>query len=66
MNEWYEMAKKEGALGGKIMGAGGGGFFMFCVLENRSQFLEAMIRNGLVKCDFSIQSEGSKVLLGFN
>ena len=63
MNEWYEIAKKEGALGGKIMGAGGGGFFMFCVLENRSQFLEAMIRNGLIKCDFSIESEGSKVLV---
>jgi D-glycero-alpha-D-manno-heptose-7-phosphate kinase len=30
IDAWYEVAKENGALGGKIIGAGGGGFFMFC------------------------------------
>ena len=32
INEVYDEAKKSGALGGKLLGSGGGGFFIFYVL----------------------------------
>ena len=37
LNEIYQEAKKEGALGGKLLGAGGGGFFCFFVRKEKAE-----------------------------
>jgi D-glycero-alpha-D-manno-heptose-7-phosphate kinase len=66
IDAWYDKATQNGALGGKIMGAGGGGFFLFCC-ENgkRKQLRAAMEVEGLRYMDFQFDWEGSKVLLNF-
>jgi D-glycero-alpha-D-manno-heptose-7-phosphate kinase len=62
----YELAKRSGALGGKIMGAGGGGFFMFyCDNHNKARLREVMAAEGLRDLRFAIDFEGSKVLVNF-
>jgi D-glycero-alpha-D-manno-heptose-7-phosphate kinase len=46
IDEWYELARKNGALGGKLIGAGGGGFLMFYT-ENKTCLRSALRRAGL-------------------
>jgi len=65
IDEWYDLARKNGALGGKIMGAGGGGFFLFYCDRHRQQLREAMSRAGLQEMFFKFDREGSKVLVDF-
>jgi len=59
----YEIAKRNGATGGKIMGAGGGGFFMLYSESGKKKLREAMIREGLREVRFRFDYEGSKTLL---
>jgi len=59
----YEKAKENGALGGKIMGAGGGGFFMFYCEERRNHLRKAMAEEGLREMRYRFDFEGSKVLI---
>jgi D-glycero-alpha-D-manno-heptose-7-phosphate kinase len=61
----YEQAKHHGALGGKISGAGGGGFFTFYVPERHRQFREAMANLGLREMRYRFDFEGSKVLVDY-
>jgi len=49
IDDWYELAKKHGAIGGKISGAGGGGFLMLYCEENKPRLREAMRRAGLLE-----------------
>jgi D-glycero-alpha-D-manno-heptose-7-phosphate kinase len=66
IDECYKHAKKNGALGGKIMGAGGGGFFMFYHNGNNTQktaFIKAMGKKDLKKMRFNFDFEGSKIIL---
>lgn len=60
---WYEMAKEHGALGGKLMGAGGGGFFMFFCNNGKNGFRKIMEQEGLKEMRFRLDFEGSKVLI---
>ncbi len=63
---WYDLAMRSGALGGKLMGAGGGGFLLFCVENGRRRELRAaMTGAGLRYMDFRFDWEGSKVLGNF-
>jgi len=62
IDELYELGRKNGALGGKIVGAGGGGFLMF-YSENRSALRRAMAEAGLEEVRFSFDFEGTKVLM---
>ena len=63
IDEWYELALQNGAIGGKVMGAGGGGFMLFCVEEGkRKQFRKVMENNGLKYMDFKFDFQGVKVL----
>jgi D-glycero-alpha-D-manno-heptose-7-phosphate kinase len=63
IDQLYALAKRSGALGGKIMGAGGGGFFMF-YSENRKETLrKAMTDEGLKEVRFRFDFDGSKTLL---
>ncbi len=64
IDEWYATAMANGALGGKIMGAGGGGFFLFCVGNGkRKQLRKTMEDAGLKYMDFKFDWEGSKELV---
>lgn len=62
IDEWYELGRRNGALGGKLVGAGGGGFLMFYA-EDRSKLREAMAGAGLEEVRFHFDFEGTKVLL---
>ncbi|MEK9180244.1 MAG: galactokinase [Patescibacteria group bacterium] len=62
----YDTALKNGALGGKISGAGGGGFFSFYVPAiNQRKFREGMREFGLREMRYRFDSEGSKVIADF-
>jgi len=61
----YELAKKNGALGGKISGAGGGGFFTFYCEDNQDKLRLAMMSEGLRELKFDFDFEGTKVLANF-
>lgn len=61
----YETALESGALGGKISGAGGGGFFTFYVPQNHRKFREAMRQFNLREMRYRFDFEGSKVLVDF-
>jgi len=59
----YEVAKKNGAIGGKIIGAGGGGFFLFYIEENHKKLRRAMSELGLREMRYHFDWEGSKILV---
>ncbi len=61
INEWYDVALKNGALGGKLIGAGGGGFLMFYANDNM-KLRHAMAHEGLREVRFKFDFEGSKVV----
>jgi len=63
IDEWYELGRNSGAIGGKIVGAGGGGFLLFYAEEHR-RVREAMTRAGLEEVRFRFDFEGTKVLFG--
>ena len=62
IDAWYELAKANGAIGGKITGAGGGGFLMFYCEEKKAQVREAMRKARLRELNFRFDFEGSKVI----
>jgi D-glycero-alpha-D-manno-heptose-7-phosphate kinase len=64
-DEIYEIAKANGALGGKISGAGGGGFFLFYVEEHQTRFRDAMKKLNLREMRYRFDFEGTKVLVDF-
>ena len=58
----YTAAREAGAIGGKLLGAGGGGFFLFYVPEDRQASVrEAM--NGLLDIPFKFENGGSQIVL---
>ena len=60
IDEAYEIAMKNGALGGKLLGAGGGGFLLFyCEEEKQDQLKKAI---GLKELDFSFERDGTSVI----
>src|SRR5512142_790656 len=62
IDEWYELGMKNGAIGGKLVGAGGGGFLMFYA-EDRNRLRHAMCRAGLEEVRFRFDFEGTKIML---
>jgi D-glycero-alpha-D-manno-heptose-7-phosphate kinase len=65
LDEVYEYALQNGALGGKITGAGGGGFFVFYVEKAHAKFREAMKRSNLLEMKYRFEGDGATVLLNF-
>jgi len=66
IDDIYDLALNNGALGGKIMGAGGGGLFVFCVQEGKRKLLRNNLENyGLKFLDFRFDWEGSKLISNF-
>ena len=61
INEWYDHAMASGALGGKLIGAGGGGFLMFYA-SDKKRLRHAMREKGLQEVRFRFDFEGTKVV----
>jgi D-glycero-alpha-D-manno-heptose-7-phosphate kinase len=61
INEWYDHAMQNGALGGKLIGAGGGGFLMFYA-GDKKRLRHAMREQGLQEVRFRFDFEGSKIV----
>ena len=62
IDQWYEIAMKNGALGGKLVGAGGGGFLMF-MAHDRNKLRQSMVNAGLEEVRFKFDFEGTKVVM---
>ncbi len=61
INDWYDHAMANGALGGKLIGAGGGGFLMFYA-GDKTRLRHAMREKGLTEVRFRFDFEGTKVV----
>ena len=65
IDRWYKLAMNNGAIGGKLMGAGGGGFLMFYIEDSNQQqklrniFAKEKIREVM----FGLGAEGTKIML---
>ncbi len=63
LDETYEVARRAGAVGGKLMGAGGGGFFMFYVRpQERRRVFEALAARGLKPLRFHFDRAGARIV----
>lgn len=62
IDEWYQLARRSGAVGGKLVGAGGGGFLMFYATD-RNLLRRAMTNAGLEEVRFKFDFEGTKLIL---
>ena len=61
----YELAKQNGVLGGKIMGAGGGGFLLLYCNSDKRKLRKVMEGHGLTEMPFKFESDGVKVITHF-
>lgn len=62
----YDEAKRNGALGGKVTGAGGGGFFVFYTNNRHHQLRRAMAGQGLRELRYRFDMEGSRVMVNLS
>jgi len=63
IDEHYDAARKAGAIGGKLMGAGGGGFFMLYVRPaDKRRVIEAMSARGLRQLRFRFDVDGARIV----
>ena len=65
LNKIYEQAKMAGIYGGKLLGAGGGGFFLFLCPPENQQKLKTILRN-YKELPFSYEKFGSRIILNTN
>jgi D-glycero-alpha-D-manno-heptose-7-phosphate kinase len=61
IDRWYTMALENGAIGGKLIGAGGGGFLMFYT-EQKSRLRKTLRDAGLMEIKFGFDYEGTKII----
>ena len=64
INDIYETARQAGAVGGKITGAGGGGFILLYVPYER-QFAVRQALQNLQELPFRLESDGTKVIFNY-
>jgi len=65
IDELYQTARKAGALGGKITGAGGGGFLLlYCPFQYQENLREVL--SGYQELPFNLEAEGSKVIFNYH
>lgn len=63
VDKWYEMSLNHGALGGKLIGAGAGGFLMIYIDKNKEKLRNELIREGLLELNFRFDFEGTKIVV---
>jgi D-glycero-alpha-D-manno-heptose-7-phosphate kinase len=63
IDKYYEKGLKNGALGGKLVGAGGGGFLMFYCENGKDKLRKTMSKEGLREVRFRFEPEGSKIAI---
>lgn len=61
IDSWYNLARENGAIGGKLIGAGGGGFLMFYT-EQQARLRKAMTGAGLKEVRFRFDFQGSSII----
>jgi len=61
IDDWYAKARKAGAVGGKLLGAGAGGFLMLQAPPDRHEVISRAL-GGLRRMDFNFESQGSKII----
>ena len=61
IDRWYELARENGALGGKLIGAGGGGFLMFYT-EDKTHLRHVMRQAGLREVRLRFDFEGTQLV----
>jgi D-glycero-alpha-D-manno-heptose-7-phosphate kinase len=62
IDAWYELGRRSGAIGGKLVGAGGGGFLLFYA-GDRGKLRTAMTEAGLQEVRFRFEFEGTRVVV---
>ena len=62
IEKWYQIALKNGAVGGKVIGAGGGGFLMFYA-KDKVALRHAMYKEGLEEIRFRFDFDGTRVVI---
>lgn len=63
IDAWYEEARAAGAVGGKLLGAGGGGFLLlYCEPEEQRRLRARMAEVGLREVEFALEGEGSRII----
>ena len=62
IDAWYQLALENGATGGKLIGAGGGGFLMF-YSEEKMKLRQVMREAGLIEVRFRFDFEGTKIVV---
>jgi D-glycero-alpha-D-manno-heptose-7-phosphate kinase len=63
IDRYYELGIKSGALGGKLIGAGGGGFLMFYCENGEAKLRKTMVSEGLGEVRLRFEPEGSKIVI---
>ncbi len=63
IDRYYEIGIKSGALGGKLVGAGGGGFLMFYCENGKDKLRKTMTKEGLREVRFGFEPEGAKIVI---
>lgn len=63
VTRWYDLARSGGALGGKLVGAGGGGFLLLYCPHTKAAVRQALAEEGLRELHFNFDFEGAKVIL---
>lgn len=64
IDEMYDAARRAGAIGGKITGAGGGGFILLCAPHEKHQTIRQAL-NGLQELPFQLEPDGTKVIFNY-
>ena len=62
ISKWYNDGLNNGAVGGKLVGAGGGGFLMFYA-NNKEKLRKKMLQNGLEEVRFNFEFQGTHIVL---
>ena len=61
IDDWYDRARRAGAEGGKLLGAGSGGFLIFAAPPGRHEAITHELAE-LRRVDFGFEPQGSKVI----
>jgi len=61
IDDWYSRGRKAGAIGGKLLGAGSGGFLMFYAPQERHEAIQRELKE-LRRIDFAFEPQGSKII----